>query len=129
MAGAYAEPQLASFTKRLIFSAWSVVPKAIAVMVSYEAERRAIEAANMTDRRYDDRPLTPPLQFRMSRERQAGMPALALLYPGLVLARLGDPLEIARTLGAALPVPRDGIVRGGARPGARALAQAARRLG
>jgi hypothetical protein len=106
MAGAYAEPQLASFTKRLIFSAWSVVPKAIAVMVSYEAERRAIEAAKLTDRRYDDRPITPPLQFRMSRDRHAGMPALALLYPGLVLARLGDPLEIARSLGSALPIPR-----------------------
>ena len=54
------------------------------------------------------------------------MPALALLYPGLVLARLGDPLEIARTLGAALPVPHEalfeavrGRVRGcvGATPG------------
>ncbi len=107
MAGAYNDPALASFTKRLIFSAWAVVPKAIAVMVSYEAERRAIEAAKLTDRRYDDRPLTPPLQFRMSRDRHAGMPALALLYPGLVLARLGDPLDIARTLGTALPMPRE----------------------
>lgn len=107
LAGAYAEPQLTTFTKRLIFSAWSVVPKAIAVMVSYEAERRAIEAAKLPDRRYDDRPITPPLQFRMSAGRHASMPALALLYPGLVLARLGDPLEIARTLDASLPISRE----------------------
>lgn len=106
LAGAYAQPELATFTKRLIFSAWSVVPKAIAVMVSYEAERRAMEAANLHDRGYD-RPLTPPLQFRMSAGRHASMPTLALLYPGLVLARLGDPLDVARTLGDELPLSRD----------------------
>lgn len=115
MAGAYAEPQLATFTKRLIFSAWSVVPKAIAVMVSYEAERRAIEAAKLTNRLYDDRPITPPLQFRMSAGRHASMPALTLLYPSLTLARLGDPLEVAGTLGTSLPASREavlGAVRG-----------------
>lgn len=105
--GAYADPDLCSFTKRLIFSAWAVVPKAIAVMLSYEADRRAIEAAGLTDRHYDDRPITPPLQFRISDGRNAGMPVLALLYPGLILARLGDPLEVARTLGTALPLPRE----------------------
>lgn len=123
MAGAYAEPQLASFTKRLIFSAWAVVPKAIAVMVSYEAERRAIEAAKLTDRRYDDRPITPPLQFRMSAGRHASMPALALLYPGLVLARLGDPLEVARTLPQALPMPRETLFEAVRGRVAEALAQ------
>lgn len=85
--------ELRNFTKRLVFSAWTVVPKAIAVMLSYEAERRAVHAASYKDRRYDDRPVTPPLQFRMSGDRPAGMPALALLYPGLVLARLGDHLR------------------------------------
>lgn len=108
-AGAYAEPELCNFTKRLIFSAWSVVPKAIALMLSYEAERRAIESAGYTDRRYDDRPITPPLQFRMNGDRPAGMPALALLYPGLTLARLGDPLEVARTLRAEVPLSRQAL--------------------
>jgi len=110
MAGPYADPKLTTFTKRLIFSAWSVVPKAVAVMVSYEAERRAIEAAKLTDRRYDDRPITPPLQFRMSAGRHASMPVLALLYPSLVLARLGDPLEVAKTLGNALPISREDLL-------------------
>ena len=110
-AGAYAEPQLQSFTKRLVFSAWAVVPKAIAVMLSYEAERRAVEAASgIRDRAYDDRPLTPPLQFRMTGDRAAGMPALALLYPSVALARAGDPLKIARTLGAELPITRDSLL-------------------
>ena len=106
LSGAYADPQLANFTKRLIFSAWSVVPKAIAVMMSYEAERRAIEAASLTDRRYDHRPITPPLQFRMSAGRHASMPVLALLYPSVALAQLGDPLDVARARGSALPMSR-----------------------
>lgn len=109
-AGAYADPVLKDFTKRLIFSAWAVVPKAIAVMLSYEAERRAVQAAGYTDRRYDDRPITPPLQFRMNGDRPAGMPALALIYPGLVLARIGDPLEIARSMDAPLPLTRTALV-------------------
>lgn len=96
MRGAYADPRLRSFTKRLVFSAWTVVPKAIAVMLSYEAERRSIEAAELTDRKYDDRPITPPLQYRMDGDRPGGMPALALAYPSPALARIGDPLTFAR---------------------------------
>lgn len=109
-AGPYADPLLKDFTKRLIFSAWAVVPKAIAVMLSYDAERRTIQAAGYTDRTYDDRPITPPLQFRMNGDRPAGMPTLALIYPGLVLARLGDPLEVARSTGASLPLSRTAFV-------------------
>ncbi|MBU8821110.1 hypothetical protein KL864_35220 [Mycolicibacterium goodii] len=115
MSGAYANPQLANFTKRLIFSAWSVAPKAIAVMTSYEAERRAIEAAKLTDRRYDDRPITPPLQFRINAGRHASMPTLALLYPSVTLAQLGDPLNVARTRGSAMPLDHEtlfDVVRG-----------------
>ena len=105
LSGAYAEPLLQTFTKRLVFSAWAVVPKAIAVLTSYEAERRTIEALG-DDRAYDDRPITPPLQFRVTADRPTGMPALALLYPALALARAGDPLEVARTEGT-LPLAPD----------------------
>src|SRR5262249_30879275 len=38
------DPKLAGFTKRLVFSAWTVVPKAIASLLSYEAERRMMIA-------------------------------------------------------------------------------------
>ncbi|NNU27307.1 helicase-related protein [Isoptericola sediminis] len=107
-AGAYADPALRSFTKRLVFSAWAVVPKAVAVMMSYGAERRAMEAssgdmpaAGRPRRRYDDRPVTPPLQFRMTSgddPRPGAMSTLGLLHPSSVLARLGDPLDVAREL-------------------------------
>jgi hypothetical protein len=108
-AGAYAEPELRTFTKRLIFSAWSVVPKAIAVMLSYEAERRAMQAAGYTERGYEARPIAPPLRFRMVGDHPGGMPALALLYPGLALARLGDPVGVARALGEAMPLPKQAM--------------------
>lgn len=125
--GAYAEPELRSFTKRLIFSAWAVVPKAVAVVMSYDAERRAMEhtlaameSSGRERRTYDsDRTITPPLQFRMvsgDATRPAGMSTLALLYPSPVLARLGDPLDVARRLemlsatqGAVLDVVRERI--------------------
>src|SRR5690625_5795296 len=41
------------FTKRLIFSAWAIVPKAISVLVSYEAERRTVEASGYASQGYD----------------------------------------------------------------------------
>lgn len=41
--GAFAEPELSGFTKRLVFSSWRVVPKAIASVLSYEAERSMMQ--------------------------------------------------------------------------------------
>lgn len=111
LSGAYASGDLRSFTKRLVFSAWAVVPKAIAVMLSYEAERRAVEAAGRAARDYDDRPATPPLQFRVSGGRLGGMPVLALTYPSVALARLGDPLEVSRSVRAQLPLDRPALVQ------------------
>lgn len=114
LSGAYAAAAARTFTKRLVFSAWAVVPKAVAVMLSYEAERRAVTAGGPTTRTYDDRPPTPPLQFRMDGDRPANMRALAILYPSLTLARLGDPLEVARSLGRTSPPPQEetlGVVR------------------
>jgi Helicase conserved C-terminal domain len=95
LGGAYADPKLQSFTKRLVFSQWAVVPKAIAVILSYDAERRAAEAAGLTERTHEE----PPLQFRMEsgRARDQDMNTLALVFPSIVLARIGDPLEIAKS--------------------------------
>ncbi len=101
----YADPELRKFTKRLIFSAWTVVPKAIAVMMSYEAERRTIENAGLEGRTYEEQRATaPPLQYRASGT------TLALLYPSPALAKAGDPLAIAREGNHALPVPRDEMI-------------------
>lgn len=99
--GAYADPELQRFTKRLIFSAWSVVPKGVATMLSYEAERLTMDAAGYSSRGYSALPVSPPLQFR-----QAGT-TFALLYPSSALARAGDPLAIARDAGAELPLNRE----------------------
>ncbi len=107
-AGAYSGPELAAFTKRLVFSSWNVVPKAISVMLSYEAERRGL-AAGSIDRAYEQRP-TALLRFQTEQRRHAGMPVLALLYPSVALARLGDPLALARAVGGSLPGDRDAVV-------------------
>lgn len=86
------------FTKRLVFSSWAVVPRAIAVLVSYEAERRAVTSnERLAGSLYTDRPPAPPLPIRMTGDRPANLAVLALMYPSLVLARAGDPLEVARS--------------------------------
>ena len=43
-AGVYASEGARRFTKKLIFSAWNVVPKTIASLVSYDMERRAVRS-------------------------------------------------------------------------------------
>jgi hypothetical protein len=42
--GVFAQSGLNTFTKRLIFSSWQVVPKVIATLLSYEAERQMFRA-------------------------------------------------------------------------------------
>jgi hypothetical protein len=102
-------PDAQTLTKRLIFSAWNVVPRAIAGFVSYEAERRAHRAADAAavntrdSRTAHERRL---LDFRTggtdpSNPRPTSMPVLAWMYPSPTLADLGDPREAARTLTAA----------------------------
>ncbi|RPF29026.1 C-terminal helicase domain-containing protein [Georgenia muralis] len=47
--------------------------------------------------------ITPPLRFQVEGGRRSGMPVLGLLYPSVTLARLGDPLEVARSTASTLP--------------------------
>jgi len=98
--GAFAEPALRSFTKRLVFSAWRVVPKATASVLSYEAERLMIRSyeqkpGNTPEARKGRRPL---LTFPLRDGRPAGMPVLGLLYSSIVLARDYDPIAAVRDL-------------------------------
>ena len=95
LAGPFAESGLQHFTKRLIFSAWRVVPRAIASLLSYEVERRihtAFEARaqNNQEARKRRRPL---LRFAKSAGRLTGMPVLGLFYPSMFLAREVDSLQ------------------------------------
>jgi hypothetical protein len=101
--GAYADPELRGFTKRLVFGSWVVVPKMLTCLLSYEAERRMIRmldgrSVNTPEAR-DARPRL--LNFSASQGRLTGMPVLAMLYPSTTLARIADPLA----LGAAGDVP------------------------
>ena len=89
----FAGQQREQLTKRLVFSAWHVVPKAVASLLSYEAERRMMRLHDQaaTDELYDS--LRGRLQITRSHERLTGMPVLALMYPSPVLAELGDSLR------------------------------------
>ncbi len=86
---------LEGVTKRLIFSAWKVVPKAIAAILSYEAERRMLAGAVEPGASLDTtrRSMADALRFARSAGRLSGMPVLGLLYPSFVLASLADPLD------------------------------------
>jgi hypothetical protein len=87
-------------TKRLVFSAWRVVPKALAALLSYKAEREMmlstvsdpVRARTLLQER---RPL---LRFARSRGRLTGMSAMVLLYPSSFLAKEIDPLDVALSL-------------------------------
>ncbi len=102
MEGAYADPAARRFTKRLVFSSWRVVPKVIAAMVSYEAERRMIRAFSPRARNTPEarKRRTSLLRFGIDRTggdqgdgRATGMPVLGILYPSVTLARECDPLR------------------------------------
>ena len=100
----YESPEATRFTKRLIFSGWTVVPKAVSSLVSFEAERRAFAAR---DHRYSAkyrRRGGQRLRFRTPERagharpgeasgdrRAAAMTAFLLIWPSPSLARLGDP--------------------------------------
>ena len=79
-------------TKALIFSSWSMVPDAIAAIMSYEAERRmGVGAAGQS---YFERARPRPIQFKLDHGRPGAMRAMHLIYPSPTLARLADPLAI-----------------------------------
>jgi Helicase conserved C-terminal domain len=89
------------FTKRLIFSAWWVVPQVIATLASYEAERRMMcsDGRNRKNTPLARRRIRPLLRFQRQPRRIAGMSLFALIYPSPTLARLADPLRLGAELG------------------------------
>ncbi|MCX6842874.1 MAG: helicase-related protein [candidate division WOR-3 bacterium] len=94
--GPFGAPEVANLTKRLVFSSWKVVPKAVAALVSYEAERLMMkafdaEATNTAESRKRQQRL---LRFSISEGRLTGMPLLSLIYPADVLASKCDPLVL-----------------------------------
>ena len=104
--GPYRTSAVRSITKRLVFSSWTVVPQAVASVLSYEAERRMMHERNPRAQNTPEarRRLRSLLQFRSVDGRAAAMSAFGLVYPSVTLARLTDPLELsapAQRAGAA----------------------------
>lgn len=101
--GPYAEPGLQKFTKRLVFSCWKVVPKAIASVLSYEAERSMTRRSSK--RSYTSKRRSGLLQFRSRNGHPTGMPILNLVYPFWFLAEQFDPLKYLKNLPEGTPLP------------------------
>ena len=106
----YESPEAATFTKRLIFSGWAVVPKVVSSLASFEAERRAFAARSHHYTAEYGRRGGRRLDFRTT-ERAAGearrgealgprrasaMTTFTLTWPSPSLAELGDPRPLAR---------------------------------
>lgn len=105
--GSFCDPQLAGFTKRLVFSCWRVVPKAIAAVLSYEAERCMIQslqrkARNTPEARKKRRSL---LRFTFREGHPTGMPVLALIFPCRTFAQRFDPLRARQNISTPGTVP------------------------
>lgn len=94
--GVFADPALIGFTKALVFSSWQLVPKVIAVIGSYEAERRMVRAGDPRVEYAALRERRPLLRFAHDEDRLTGMPLLTLFYPCATLAQEIDPLAIGR---------------------------------
>ncbi|WP_462411412.1 helicase C-terminal domain-containing protein [Neobacillus sp. Marseille-QA0830] len=91
------------FSKVLVFSAWEMVPRAIATLVSYEAERLTVgELIKRTpNKKKENRSYfakrrfpQPRLTFAMKENAPANMNQLTLLYPSVTLAQLFNPVEV-----------------------------------
>jgi len=95
--GAFAGADDRSLTKQLIFSSWKVVPRSIAMLVSYAMERLMVlegdDDPNYGELREKHRPL---LRWSEEGGRLGGMPLIALFYPCMTLAKRVDPLTQAQ---------------------------------
>ena len=69
----FSDPALLRFTKRLLFSSWAATPKALAVLTSYEAERRMMRQGDATAENTEQARsrIASPLQLRMDGDRPA----------------------------------------------------------
>lgn len=102
-AGVYADAGQVS--KQLVFSAWNVVPDALAALLSYEVERRIVGEATSRMPEYAQLSKRFAPRLRLARHgdgRLTGMLNLMLMYPSNALAALVDPLRWRGPAGEAL---------------------------
>jgi len=83
------------YSKKLVFSAWNVVPDAISALLSYEAERRMVGDAPRSEYARLYRWQRPALRYSLLEGRPRNMSTLALALPCLALADELSPLGIA----------------------------------
>lgn len=104
LGGPFAEAARHSPTKTLLFSAWRVVPRVVAAVLSHEAERRMYVAleGDETDRSGMPERLGDQLRIARREGRVAGLTVLSLMYPCQWFARNCDPLRMAAELQAGL---------------------------
>ena len=99
MQGAYKDKELSS--KTLIFSAWEMVPRMLACLVSYEAERRTVGrlALERHDRDVhyfysgEKRYPSARMNFKIRNGIPSAMTLFCLLYPSRFLAECYDPIR------------------------------------
>ncbi len=95
------------FSKVLVFSAWEMVPRSIATLLSYEAERLTVgemikKIPNKKKRKSKKNYLysaerrfpQPRIRFVMKDNAPSNMNHLTLLYPSISLAKLFDPVDV-----------------------------------
>lgn len=84
-------------SKHLVFSAWNVVPDALAAMLSFEVERRlAKQTGGRTTYSAMPKRFAARLRFSGHRDgRLRGMSALMLMFPSRSLVELVDPIQLS----------------------------------
>lgn len=111
---AFQQAASAAPSKALVFSAWRVVPRVVAAVLSYEAERRLYRALEGEEAVLEgiERRLDGLLKVTRREGQVAGLTTLSVLYPCRWLAERCDPLDIVRELrlqGVAQPTSADVI--------------------
>lgn len=98
LSGPFAMAGSDKVTKRLVFSSWRMVPRAVASLLSYEAERRMMRANDPRAelKRDDWAKQRGLLRFNISEGRLTGLPLFLFVYPCVTFARHCDPRELAR---------------------------------
>jgi len=94
--------QAEDFSKILVFSAWEMVPRMIASMISYEHERRTVGKLVYQQNKAEKPNYFKPnnqrfpvsrLRFNVELDTPRGMSLFTLLYPSKVLANIYRPIE------------------------------------
>lgn len=92
LSGAFEHFSDRSFTKSLVFSSWKVVPRAVASLISHEAESKAyLNGPYKTVDAYKKRKL---LTIQKDGNEFKGLRTLILLYPSLSLIKFGDVFSL-----------------------------------